>query len=540
MKKLYYLIVLALILGLVLTGCLLSNVGQVPTSEQSGVAYLTKGIPGSPDVFTLYADQDIDVGTVSVWDDCDDLYVKYETTGGWVMTETHLAVFAGLNDFPLTKKDNPQVGLFPYQCCYDEDATKWAFQNKDGNEGAECDADENPAVTLTEILYTIPLNVWEPEGGLYIAAHAKVVRPLDDCPEEVWQIGDVETYGCDGGVNLTNYANEFNWRKSEDDGTTYNIPVGNCEKGPGLGTYPPPYTDPFIVGTPFDEFPYNSNWKRKYANDFDVQWNGSLPFGGLLTISWSPFMVGHNYIKVISGSGIPSLETILVTGSQAIYEGWFMDLHPLVSNSVEIGPLPDELHTINFKQTSGGGTFWDWIRLEKPCEQEETAWADGERFTPKGNWATYFTYDYITLLTISSGDLAGPYNKDEDGQFSVKTVNPSCGYAYDHVLFNYTIEGEGICVLAINAFDYYYYDDDTDEWKWGEMPKENDGLDKVTGFFGPMPGCFPMGVNYSEETTFRINIGIIGTFPVTITLINCDNDEVLAILTEDVVVNPTP
>jgi len=43
MKKLYYLIVLALILGLALTGCLLSNVGQVPTTEQSGITYLTKG-----------------------------------------------------------------------------------------------------------------------------------------------------------------------------------------------------------------------------------------------------------------------------------------------------------------------------------------------------------------------------------------------------------------------------------------------------------------------------------------------------------------
>ena len=46
MKKLSYLIVLTLILGLVLTGCsLLSNVGQVPTSEQSGITYLTKGVP---------------------------------------------------------------------------------------------------------------------------------------------------------------------------------------------------------------------------------------------------------------------------------------------------------------------------------------------------------------------------------------------------------------------------------------------------------------------------------------------------------------
>ena len=43
MKKLMYLIVLALILGLVLTGCsLLSNVGQVPANEQSGISTITK------------------------------------------------------------------------------------------------------------------------------------------------------------------------------------------------------------------------------------------------------------------------------------------------------------------------------------------------------------------------------------------------------------------------------------------------------------------------------------------------------------------
>ena len=48
MKKFIYLIVLALILGLALTGCLLSNVGQVPTTEQSGIAYLTKSVPPLP------------------------------------------------------------------------------------------------------------------------------------------------------------------------------------------------------------------------------------------------------------------------------------------------------------------------------------------------------------------------------------------------------------------------------------------------------------------------------------------------------------
>jgi len=43
MKKLYYLIVIVLISSLVLTGCsLLSNISQVPATEQSGITYLTK------------------------------------------------------------------------------------------------------------------------------------------------------------------------------------------------------------------------------------------------------------------------------------------------------------------------------------------------------------------------------------------------------------------------------------------------------------------------------------------------------------------
>jgi len=64
MKKLSYLIVLTLILGLVLTGCtLLSNIGQVPTSEQSGIAYLTKG-PSSDLVGLWHFDGNADDSSV--------------------------------------------------------------------------------------------------------------------------------------------------------------------------------------------------------------------------------------------------------------------------------------------------------------------------------------------------------------------------------------------------------------------------------------------------------------------------------------------
>jgi len=79
MKKLSYLIVLALILGLVLTGCtLLSNIGQTPTSEQSGITYLTKS-PGS---------------LVGLW--------HFDETSGTTATDS-----SGANDGTLTNMNTP-------------------------------------------------------------------------------------------------------------------------------------------------------------------------------------------------------------------------------------------------------------------------------------------------------------------------------------------------------------------------------------------------------------------------------------------------
>jgi len=56
MKKYYFLIIVALILGLVLTGCLLSNVGQVPTTEQSGISSTVKSNGSGSPVTINYGD----------------------------------------------------------------------------------------------------------------------------------------------------------------------------------------------------------------------------------------------------------------------------------------------------------------------------------------------------------------------------------------------------------------------------------------------------------------------------------------------------
>ncbi|HEY45441.1 MAG: hypothetical protein AMJ88_06200 [Anaerolineae bacterium SM23_ 63] len=306
-------------------------------------------------VTNLIAGQHIDVGNVEVWNDGSNLFVQYVTSGDWCLTETHLAVAGSIEQIPTTKKGNPIPGQFDYKSEYDP---------------YPCVKNPDP--------YVIPLS-WGIGESVYIAAHAAVVQPLGDCYESVWQIGDVEVVNETTGW-LENYADEFNWGE----------PADPITQGPSLAVEQPSYTDPFIVGTtPTDQFPFNSNKDRSYATDFDIERDGELPFGGRLTLSWSPGASGQEK-KVIS-DGFPEA-TLLANGEPSPGQGWFLDNYPLVQNSIEMDQISFGTHTINFQHTKGNGTYWDWIKLEKVCEQWETAWGEGERFTEQGNWGMYFTY----------------------------------------------------------------------------------------------------------------------------------------------------
>jgi hypothetical protein len=332
-KKVFHLgIVLAFLLALV-------PVGAMAHTEEE------------PFEADLLAGQEIDVGDVLVWNDADNLYVKFVIGEGadWCITETHLHVAMSLDAIP-QKNGNPIPGQFEYK-------------------------DEQDCVS--EFQYVIPLT-WDVDTELYIAAHAVVLSPIEGCSETVWQIGDVEVVNATTGW-LENYADEFNWGD----------PAGPTTPGPNLGQEKPAFTNPFIVDTtPVEEFPFNSNTNQNYATDFDVQWNGALPFGGELTLSWSPGQSATE--KKVVSDGFPTA-TFTEEGTPSPGEGWFLDIYPLVENSLVVDPLPSGTHTINFQHTQGDGTYWDWIQLMKPCEQEETAWGDGTGF-PGKNWATYFNY----------------------------------------------------------------------------------------------------------------------------------------------------
>jgi hypothetical protein len=68
---------------------------------------------GETTVVSLIAGQHIDVGTVTVTNYETYLYVNYETTGDWYLTETHLYVGAE-SGIPLSGGGNPKFGHFTY------------------------------------------------------------------------------------------------------------------------------------------------------------------------------------------------------------------------------------------------------------------------------------------------------------------------------------------------------------------------------------------------------------------------------------------
>lgn len=109
-----------------------------------------------PFVTDLIAAQTMDAGDVSVWNDGERLYVKYETDGDWCLTKTHLHVATALADIPQTGKGSPIPGHFDYSMEHDP--------------------------CSTEYTYVIDLNGWTPTTELYIAAHAVVCRPGEGEP----------------------------------------------------------------------------------------------------------------------------------------------------------------------------------------------------------------------------------------------------------------------------------------------------------------------------------------------------------------------
>ena len=95
----------------------------------------------------LMAGQSTNVGSVTVWNDLQNVYVNYQTTGSYLLKKTHLYVGA-CNSIPVNNPGNPMIGHFPYK--------------------------NDHGTGVASFLVVIPRSSL-PEGCLCVAAHAEVV-----------------------------------------------------------------------------------------------------------------------------------------------------------------------------------------------------------------------------------------------------------------------------------------------------------------------------------------------------------------------------
>ncbi len=356
-------------------------VGMLAATTPASVAADTEVI--QEECFTLLAGQDINVGKVCVWHDTDNLYVKYETTGGWKMTETHLAVATDLDDIP-QKNGNPIPGQFlPYSTKHDPAVTEWTYE--------------------------IPLGLGsEP---LVIAAHAKVQLPeLLSAPITA----SVASGDALGDVLLDNVLH-----------------IAEDTLNPG---YPIDYSGPY-AGTPS---PAVLTWKHpSWPTITGAQWISSAYYteAPVSNNSWRLFtrniVIPLNAVNItgtLTSMTADNAEEVYLNGTLIGSDGevygpygdnheWgTIDEFPDLNLSLWTNTL--EVMVRNYPGSSSStanptGLIYKLDYQYQIVERElqtETAWGAGEDFEGK-NWATYFSYTVQPILVDTV--QVTPYGTDK-------------------------------------------------------------------------------------------------------------------------------
>jgi len=129
MKAHYLLMGLAVAVVVSISGCSdSSHPSRILPPADIASTVLGDGIPcGEELVLTLWAGQNIDVGDVNVFNDADDLFIQIESTGGWFLTETHVAVATSLEEIPQTGSGNPKVGHFDLSTEHDPPVSYYEY-----------------------------------------------------------------------------------------------------------------------------------------------------------------------------------------------------------------------------------------------------------------------------------------------------------------------------------------------------------------------------------------------------------------------------
>lgn len=336
MKKLAYLAFLFAVLGLIVAGCeKMHSPVEAPATEQGGaILWLPTDICGDSTVVTLWAGQNIDIGTVTVANDGVNLYVEYQTMDGWCMTETHLHVATSWEEIP-QKNGNPIPGKFDHKTEHD------------------------PCVT--EYTYTILLNGWVPGTELYIAAHAAVEK---DAPYYASSVVDYEQgKRKDGGdVRWQRSTPEqgLKYESGRDEFNFFSLGFG--------GWIIVEFDCPILNGEGDDVKVIEDTWGTYPLEEAEV-------WASQDGENWTYLGTADNTTR--DELGIHSIATF--------------DLGDL--QSAEYIKIVDVCDPENFNtRPTADGYDLNAVTALQDCIQEETAWGNGLPF-PGKNWAMYFEYE---------------------------------------------------------------------------------------------------------------------------------------------------
>jgi len=320
-----------------------------------------------PLVVDLLAGQTIDVGDVLVWNDGDYLYVKYVTTDGWLLTETHLAIATELSGIPQTKTGNPIPGKFTYFAYHDPPVDE----------------------------YTYPIDLtWDPGTILYIAAHAVVRHDYT-----LLLVSDAGNTWFDGNPAVDAY----------EPNTWYPNPP-YTESSPSL------WDNVISSSHNFELSGADWIWNTYFVNDDDSThgWSGEIveftrtfdipgtPTAGTLWITCD-----NGYEAKLNGQHIGSAQLSGEWRTSDLHEAYVHTYGWQTAESYNVlGALGTGQNTLaitgvnEYLNTDDGDPFLGdegknpaglIYELNINYYKQETAWGAGVGF-PGRNWATYFIY----------------------------------------------------------------------------------------------------------------------------------------------------
>jgi hypothetical protein len=299
-----------------------------------------------------------DVGDVQVWNDGENLYVKYVVTDtDWCLTETHLEVATELGEIPQVN-GNPPPGQFTYEGEHD---------------------------CVAEVEYKIPLS-WGPDTELLIAAH-----------------GVVQTGGMNGA------------------GATLPDQVTISTAFPGLGYGAPSYFDVTVSGGTmldgmYDGYCVDADRGRPEDGTLANVYSSYEPLPPGVPIEYPENLDLVNWIINQGFVGQPSGCDGNYTYGDVQWAIWQLveDNPPADHSSLGDWSLCRAQEILNAAYANGEGFVpgcgevmgiildpVEWrqpviIWVDVPCAEDETVWG-GDYFGtplefPGDNWAIYFGY----------------------------------------------------------------------------------------------------------------------------------------------------